>query len=80
MHCLLFGLLLTQKENCHTGMVPILRILRKKTLVNRSALALPLFNVKSVTYVAFTVGCLPECFAHIPRREDLATSVFTAAI
>lgn len=79
MHCLLFGLLLAQKENCNTGMVPILRILRKKTLVNRSVLALPLFNVKSVTYVAFMVGCLPECFAHIPRREDLATSVFTAA-
>lgn len=38
-----------------------------------------LFNVKSVTYVAFTVGCLPECFAHMPRREGLATSVFTAA-
>lgn len=52
----------------------------KKTLVNGSALALPLFNVKSVTYVAFTIGCLPECFAHIPRREDLATSVFTAAV
>lgn len=51
------------------GMVPVLRMLRKR-LVNGGVL---LFNVKSVTYaigsVAFTVGCFPECSAHIPRRE-----------
>lgn len=78
VRCLLFGLLLAQKENRNMGMVPILSMLRKETLVNGSALALSLFNVKSVTY-CIKVGFLPECFAHIPRRKGLATSVFTAA-
>lgn len=56
VRCLLFGLLLAQKENRNMGMVPILSMPRKETLVNGSALALSLFNVKSVTYIALRLG------------------------
>lgn len=83
VHCLSFGLLLTQKENGNTGMVPILRMLRKKrhwwTKVRLLCLYLmrSLCVTRAVGSVALTVGWLPEWFAHIPSRE--ATSGFTAA-
>lgn len=73
VHCLLFGLLLAQKESYSTGMVPVLSMLRKKRGWWAKVRLLCLCLMRSLRRVLLEVLHarlrVPERLAHISRRE-----------